>query len=137
MKTILISILLFIILFAGGYAQSYPPPGKYFFVLNFNQAMDTVSLKKFSSYKVFDQDMNELPVLNIATMYHEDSFEIVDSMITLLVDAPNYKTTYMVRVDSVYSKEGELISEDGNSAWYYFDGYDSEANRPETFIKKK
>lgn len=113
---------------------TYAPPGKYFLIIGFNQPMDTVSLKIKSHYKVFDQNMNELEVLNIATMYNLNG-SCADSIL-LMVNAPGYKTNYIVRVDSVYGKNGVLIDKDNNSMWYYFDGYDPNELKPYLVIKK-
>lgn len=114
---------------------TYAPPGKYFLILTFNQPMDSVSLSKKSNYKVFDQNMNELEVLNLATMHQRDTEVLIDSSVLLLVNAPNYKTNYIVRVDSVYGKNGLLIDKGKSSMWYYFDGYDPNSTKPYLILK--
>lgn len=103
---------------------TYPPPGKYFLMLGFNEPMDTNSLKHKENYEVFDQSFNVVPVLNVAIGYDSETGICKDSLVILLINAPNYKTTYAVRVSNVTDKAGNLIHPEHNSAWYYFDGYD-------------
>jgi hypothetical protein len=121
MKIFFLILLLFVCIASG---QTIPPAGKYFLMLGFSEPMDTNSLKHIANYNVFDQDFNVVPILNVAIGYDSETGICKDSMVVLLINAPNYKTSYAIRVSNVKDKAGNLIHPEHNSAWYYFDGYD-------------
>lgn len=116
-------------------AQTKAPEGKYFFVLTFSEAMDTNTTRDLNNYEVFDDSLNMIPILAAGVPHEPGTLEAVDSMIILLVDVPEYKTTYSVRVSNVTDIAGNPISENGNSAWYYFDGFDINEPQPYLIVK--
>ena len=135
MKTIF--VLLLVILTPLVFAQViYAPPGKYFLKIEFSQPMDTTTTRVIDNYTIFDQDMEEFPVLNVATASDPETGVCYDSLIVLLINAPEYKTHYVIRVQDVYGTNQVLVSDSANSLWFYFDGYDPNQLKPYLIIKE-
>jgi len=115
----------------------YAPLGKKFLILGFNEPMDTTTTKVLTNYTIFDPNLNELPIYNVATMYTLE-YAPIDTAILLLIKNPEYKTHYVVRAQNVYSKRGISIVDSTGSLWWYFDGYaPNEESKPYLISKQK
>lgn len=126
----LLSLMVLLIFPCSSFAQEH------YLLLSFSEPMDTSILKVKSHYFVFDSEMNPIAVNRIALIFSPDSSKCLDSLVIVSVPALSYKTNFILRVDSLTDKAGNLIDPENNSAWFYFDGFDPEADQPKFLINR-
>lgn len=94
--------------------------------LTFSEKMDKTTLLNKNNYTVFDDKLNIIPIEKVG---------VSDSIAVLFLPFLTYKTNYLVRVSNVKDLAGNLIDPQHNSAWFYFNGYDSTLAKPNIFVR--
>lgn len=94
--------------------------------LVFSEPIDSTTLLNADNYALFDANMEEVLILFV--------YPISDSVIAIAVDFLDYKNNFIIRADNIKDLAGNLINEN-NSAWFYFDGYDPDEQKPYLIIK--
>lgn len=97
-------------------------------ILRFSEPMDKETLLLKSNYNLFDESMNAITINKIGVVQG-------DTAVVIFTDFLNYKTNFVIRVQNVKDKAGNLINEQ-NSAWFYVDGYNPNEPKPYLIIKK-
>ena len=119
---LLIELLLFIMLAVGFlFAQEQKV------LITFSEPMDKTGLLDINNWKVFDEQLQEIPIQRIGVAGN-------DSLAVLFLPFLSYKTNFIVRVANVTDKAGNLIN-DKNSGWFYCDGFDQRETRPYLILK--
>lgn len=115
-------ILFYILLCCLSFAQEQK------ILLKFSEPMEKQGLLLKSNYSLFDGSMNTITINKIGVVQG-------DTAVVIFTNFLNYKTNFIVRVQNVKDKAGNLINEH-NSAWFYVDGYNPNEPKPYLMIKK-
>lgn len=99
-------------------------------ILKFSEPMDKQTLLLKSNYNLFNETFNSITINKIGVVEG-------DSAVIIFTDFLSYKTNFIIRVQNVKDKAGNLIHEDHDSAWFYVDGYNSADSEPKIIVKKK
>jgi len=94
--------------------------------VEFSEAVDWGTASDVNNYTVFDAGLNEIDVLNV--------WKANDSVYAVVVNFLDYKGNYSIRVENVKDLAGNWINEN-NSAWFDFDGFDINEQKPYLIIK--
>lgn len=97
-------------------------------ILRFSEPMDKQTLLLKSNYNLFDESMNAITINKVGVVQG-------DTAVIIFTNFLNYKTNFVVRVQNVKDKAGNLINQQ-NSAWFYCDGYNPQEPKPYLVIKK-
>lgn len=109
-------VLLLIILTTVAPAQDTSNTHK--ILLTFNEPMDRSTLFENSNYTVFDDSLDETNIRDVGVLPG-------DSSVVVFVDWLWYKTSFAIRVFNVRDVAGNVINPGKNTAWFFFNGYDS------------
>ncbi len=94
----------------------------------YSEKMQLQTILDKNNYTLYDQSMQIKPIERVGA--------INDSIVVLFVPFLDYKTNYLVKVENVKDLAGNFIN-DQNIAWFRFDGFDTNQNKPNLKIRRK
>ena len=100
-----------------------------YLMIQFSEPMDSASVATITNYSVLTYELESLPITRVRV-------STSDSLVVLDVQDVAYKTNYIVIVENVKDKAGNLIDPEHNRALFYFDGFDPDRPRPEVNLRR-
>ncbi len=119
MKLLLITIL--IISFTA-FAQHH------YIRVVFSEKMDLNTMVEINNYSVYNTSMQRQLIEGIGVEN--------DSIVVLVVQALQYKSNYLIKVENVKDLAGNYIN-NKNTAWIRFDGFDPSQIKPKIKIQRR
>jgi len=118
----MIKLFLLIIITTMASAQQH------FIQLVFSERMQMETILNINNYALFDQSMQQIQITKVGA--------VNDSIVILIVAHLEYKTNYLIKVENVKDLAGNYIN-NKNTAWFRFDGFDSNQVKPGFKIRRK
>ena len=132
MKKLIIVIAIFVGLSVGTYAQDITPPEVVmagFFhsiLLSYTEEMSDDVLNK-EHYEMFNSSLMLVDIVGIR--------RVDTSSVIMTVPILPYKVNYVIRVTGVHDISGNLINENKNSGWVYFEGFSLDEPKPYLIVE--
>lgn len=94
----------------------------------YSEKMQLQTILDKNNYTLYDQSMQQIQITKVGA--------VNDSIVILIVAHLEYKTNYLIKVENVKDLAGNYIN-NKNTAWFRFDGFDSNQVKPGFKIRRK
>lgn len=100
-------------------------------LVTFSEQMNRTDLLNKNNFTVYNSEFSQVNIIKVGM------YATTDSLCIVFVEPLSYKTNFIIRVQNVRDKSGNLINTEYNSAWFYFDGFSLNEIKPKIKVKNE